>query len=55
VSAALSNWNNAYIAERFGLSLHTVKTHLRNAFSKLKVHDRVDLMYQATWLRKPFN
>jgi DNA-binding CsgD family transcriptional regulator len=55
VAGVLSNWNNAYIAEQLGLQPNTVKAHLRNVFPKLKVHDRLHLMYQAAWLKKPFH
>lgn len=51
VDYALRNWDNELIAEHLGLSLLTVKTHLRNSFRKLSVESRADLMYQAALLR----
>ncbi|XXF76952.1 LuxR C-terminal-related transcriptional regulator [Myxococcaceae bacterium GXIMD 01537] len=53
VSCVLSNWSNELIARELGLTLNTVKTHLRNIFPKLGVENRTDLIYQAAWRRKP--
>jgi DNA-binding CsgD family transcriptional regulator len=54
VACVLSNWPNEFIAGQLGLTLNTVKTHLRNIYKKLGVESRTDLMYQAAWRRKPF-
>ncbi|MFQ7066696.1 MAG: LuxR C-terminal-related transcriptional regulator [Eggerthella lenta] len=32
------------MAERFTLSEHTVKTHLRHAYAKMDVHSRQELL-----------
>jgi DNA-binding NarL/FixJ family response regulator len=34
---------NAVVAQRLQLSPHTVKTHIRNAFTKLDIHSRAQL------------
>ncbi len=52
VQGVLRNWANETIAEDLGLSLNTVKTHLRNIFPKLGIESRTDLLYQAAWRRK---
>ncbi|RKH06497.1 helix-turn-helix domain-containing protein [Corallococcus carmarthensis] len=52
VQGILSNWTNETIAEDLGLSLNTVKTHLRNIFPKLGIESRTDLLYQAAWRQK---
>jgi DNA-binding CsgD family transcriptional regulator len=49
----LRNRSNEQIAEELALSLHTVKTHVRNLFKKLGVDDRADFLYQAARLNKP--
>ncbi|MHA7629846.1 helix-turn-helix transcriptional regulator [Corallococcus sp. M7] len=53
VQGVLSNWSNELIAEDLGLTLNTVKTHLRNIFPKLGIESRTDLLYQAACRRKP--
>ncbi|MGE6762899.1 LuxR C-terminal-related transcriptional regulator [Corallococcus interemptor] len=53
VQGVLSNWTNETIAEDLGLTLNTVKTHLRNIFPKLGIESRTDLLYQAAWRQKP--
>ncbi|RYZ34458.1 MAG: LuxR family transcriptional regulator [Myxococcaceae bacterium] len=53
VQGVLSNWTNELIAEDLGLTLNTVKTHLRNIFPKLGIESRTDLLYQAAWRQKP--
>ncbi|WP_375758184.1 LuxR C-terminal-related transcriptional regulator [Corallococcus exercitus] len=53
VEGVLSNWTNETIAEDLGLTLNTVKTHLRNIFPKLGIESRTDLLYQAAWRQKP--
>ncbi|RKG57525.1 LuxR family transcriptional regulator [Corallococcus sp. AB011P] len=53
VQGVLSNWTNELIAEDLGLTLNTVKTHLRNIFPKLGIESRMDLLYQAAWGQKP--
>ncbi len=49
----LRNWNNEQIAEELGLSVETVKTHVRNLLNKLGMDSRADLLYQAARLNKP--
>lgn len=39
---------NKQIGQRIGISSHTVKTHLRNTFTKLGVRDRVEAALFAT-------
>ncbi|NRD66167.1 LuxR family transcriptional regulator [Corallococcus exiguus] len=53
VQGVLRNWTNELIAEDLGLTLNTVKTHLRNIFPKLGIDSRTDLLYQAAWRQKP--
>ncbi|RKH57902.1 LuxR C-terminal-related transcriptional regulator [Corallococcus aberystwythensis] len=53
VQGVLCNWTNETIAEDLGLTLNTVKTHLRNIFPKLGIESRTDLLYQAAWRQKP--
>ncbi|MBZ4334237.1 LuxR C-terminal-related transcriptional regulator [Corallococcus sp. AS-1-12] len=53
VQGVLCNWTNELIAEDLGLTLNTVKTHLRNIFPKLGIENRMDLLYQAAWRQKP--
>lgn len=53
VQGVLSNWTNETIAEDLGLTLNTVKTHLRNIFPKLGMESRTDLLYHAAWRQKP--
>ncbi|MBN9686490.1 MULTISPECIES: helix-turn-helix transcriptional regulator [unclassified Corallococcus] len=53
VQGVLSNWTNELIAEDLGLTLNTVKTHLRNIFPKLGIESRTDLLYQAARRQKP--
>jgi len=49
----LRNWNNEQIAEHLGLSPHTVKTHVRDIYARLKCDGRADFMYQAARFLKP--
>ncbi|WP_171448347.1 helix-turn-helix transcriptional regulator [Corallococcus carmarthensis] len=49
----LRNWTNEQIAGELGLSLHTVKTHVRDLFDRLGIDGRADLLYQAARLNKP--
>ena len=37
---AARDWNDGEIAEHLGLSVHTVKRHLSNAYSKLGIKGR---------------
>lgn len=53
VECVLRNWDNKLIAEHLVVKLNTVKVHLRNAFPKLGVEDRLDLIYQAAMGLKP--
>ncbi|RYZ39374.1 MAG: LuxR family transcriptional regulator [Myxococcaceae bacterium] len=53
VQGVLSNWANETIAHELGLTLNTVKTHLRNIFPKLGMESRTDLLYHAAWRQKP--
>ncbi|RKH08928.1 LuxR family transcriptional regulator [Corallococcus sp. CA053C] len=53
VQGVLSNWTNEAIAHDLGLTLNTVKTHLRNIFPKLGMESRTDLLYHAAWRQKP--
>ncbi|RKH58219.1 LuxR C-terminal-related transcriptional regulator [Corallococcus llansteffanensis] len=53
VQGVLSNWSNETIAQDLGLTLNTVKTHLRNIFPKLGMESRMDLLYHAAWRQKP--
>ncbi|RKG69475.1 LuxR family transcriptional regulator [Corallococcus exercitus] len=49
----LRNWTNEQIADEFGLSLLTVKTHVRDLLGRLGIDSRADLLYQAAHLNKP--
>jgi DNA-binding CsgD family transcriptional regulator len=49
----LSNWTHEQIAEDFGLSPHTVKTHVRDIHKQLMCDGRVDFLYQAAHFLKP--
>ena len=53
VQGVLSNGSNEAIAQELGLTLNTVKTHLRNIFPKLGMESRTDLLYHAAWRQKP--
>jgi ATP/maltotriose-dependent transcriptional regulator MalT len=44
VSLIAGGSTNAAVAQQLHLSPHTVKTHLRNAFGKLQIHSRAQLM-----------
>jgi DNA-binding CsgD family transcriptional regulator len=43
IGLVLDGSTNAIVAQRLQLSLHTVKTHIRNAFAKLDIHSRMQL------------
>ncbi|MFP2957803.1 response regulator transcription factor [Myxococcus sp. 1LA] len=49
----LRNWSNKDIASELRLSEDTVKTHVRDIFSRLKLDNRADFLYQAAHLNKP--
>ncbi|WP_163868749.1 LuxR C-terminal-related transcriptional regulator [Myxococcus eversor] len=49
----LGNWSNEQISSELGISVQTVKTHVRSIFEKLGVDSRADLLYQAAHLNKP--
>ncbi|MBU8898331.1 LuxR C-terminal-related transcriptional regulator [Corallococcus sp. M34] len=53
--AILRNWNNEQIASEFQLTRETVKTHVKNIFSKdrLNCDNRTDFLYQAAKLMRP--
>ncbi|MBJ6761791.1 response regulator transcription factor [Myxococcaceae bacterium JPH2] len=53
--AILRNWNNEQIASEFHLTRETVKTHVKNIFSKdrLSCDNRTDFLYQAAKLMRP--
>ncbi|NTX56172.1 LuxR C-terminal-related transcriptional regulator [Myxococcus sp. CA039A] len=53
--ALLRNWSNEQIAREYGLSIDTVKTHIRDIFStdRLNCDSRADFLYQAARLMKP--
>lgn len=45
-----AGWSNEEIAERFQISLSTVKVHARHVFAKLEVHNRVSAVTRAQHL-----
>lgn len=49
----LSNSTNEQISSELGISVQTVKTHVRSIFEKLKVDSRADFLYQASHLNRP--
>jgi DNA-binding CsgD family transcriptional regulator len=49
----LRNWTDQQIAEEFGRSHRTIKTHVRDIYARLKCDGRADLMYQAARFLKP--
>jgi len=53
--AVLRSWTNEQIAMEFGLSIETVKTHIKNIFSRerLNCDNRADFIYQAAKLMRP--
>lgn len=53
--AMLRNWDNEQIARELGLSVETVKTHVRDMFSKKRLNcdSRADFLYQAARLMRP--
>jgi LuxR family maltose regulon positive regulatory protein len=42
-----AHWSRREIAERLGLSSHTVKTYIRDLYRKLGVHERADAVRVA--------
>ncbi|NTX01830.1 LuxR C-terminal-related transcriptional regulator [Myxococcus sp. CA040A] len=53
VMLMLENLSNERIAEELGISLYTVKAHIKTSFKKLSMDKRTDLFYEAARRLKP--